>query len=415
MNLTFIANACCIYESNGFKILCDPWLIDGAFYGSWYHYPPLKTKPQDVADYDLLYISHLHPDHFDPKTLKDFDKNKPVIILDDEGPNYLEKLLRFESFKNIVKLKDNESRFFGPFTLTMYKPFVKHPFFDCAIGNTIDSALVVMDDKHTVLNTNDNTPDLKSAERLKGIYKHFDVAQLNYNAAGPYPSCFNNLTNEEKYLEHHRLIQRNLDHMISLCEILAPKILMPFAGQYVLGGKNWEKNEYLGTTDSEEAGRYYYLQTGHRYWAPTEGERLNLSTLESSNRELLLRDSKHYLQNILATKKYDYESEPIPAQPELDCLMQEAMRNVLKAQERFGCLVNCKVVINNRWIIDFAGLAGNKDQVLLNANLDPALLFQILTRKAHWNNAEIGCHIEFDRRPNIYQPDVHFLLCYLHV
>ena len=32
---------------------------------------------------------------------------------------------------------------------------------------------------------------------------------LNYNAAGPYPSCFDNLDNAEKLKEHRRILKRN--------------------------------------------------------------------------------------------------------------------------------------------------------------------------------------------------------------
>ena len=49
MKFKFIGNACGIFlGSNGTRILCDPWIIDGVFEGAWYHYPPLKTKIKDL-------------------------------------------------------------------------------------------------------------------------------------------------------------------------------------------------------------------------------------------------------------------------------------------------------------------------------------------------------------------------------
>jgi len=54
MNLTFIANACCVFEQRGFKILCDPWLVDGAFEGAWFHFPPLRTTAADLLGVDCL-------------------------------------------------------------------------------------------------------------------------------------------------------------------------------------------------------------------------------------------------------------------------------------------------------------------------------------------------------------------------
>ena len=55
MKFKFIGNAGVIFSgSKGSKILCDPWIIDGVFEGSWYNYPPLKTKISDLQDIDAL-------------------------------------------------------------------------------------------------------------------------------------------------------------------------------------------------------------------------------------------------------------------------------------------------------------------------------------------------------------------------
>ena len=51
----------------------------------------------------------------------------------------------------------------------------------------------------------------------------------------------------------------------------------------------------------------------------------------------------------------------------------------------------------------------------IECSLDLRLLKRILDRKSHWNNAEIGCHIELNRSPNYYSPDVHTALQFLHL
>ena len=47
--------------------------------------------------------------------------------------------------------------------------------------------------------------------------------------------------------------------------------------------------------------------------------------------------------------------------------------------------------------------------------MDLRLLRRILDRKSHWNNAEIGCHINFVRKPNKMDPDVHKALYFLSI
>ena len=46
--------------------------------------------------------------------------------------------------------------------------------------------------------------------------------------------------------------------------------------------------------------------------------------------------------------------------------------------------------------------------------LDERLLLRIIERRSHWNNAEIGCHIDVDRNPNVYEVDVHMLMQFFH-
>ena len=52
------------------KALTDPWLTEGEYYGSWYHYPPFEDKNLASLEYDFIYVSHIHPDHLSEKTFK---------------------------------------------------------------------------------------------------------------------------------------------------------------------------------------------------------------------------------------------------------------------------------------------------------------------------------------------------------
>jgi hypothetical protein len=51
---------------------------------------------------------------------------------------------------------------------------------------------------------------------------------------------------------------------------------------------------------------------------------------------------------------------------------------------------------------------------ILKCYLQRQLLLDILERRVHWNNAEIGCLIEFDRT-GPYLPDVHTLMSFFHL
>ena len=73
---------------------------------------------------------------------------------------------------------------------------------------------------------------------------------------------------------------------------------------------------------------------------------------------------------------------------------------------------NVVIKINNK---DLKVIEGKDSDRYLYCEMDLRLLRRILDRKSHWNNAEIGCHINFVRKPNKMDPDVHKALCFLHL
>jgi UDP-MurNAc hydroxylase len=64
MLITKFGSATVKVQSKDTVLLCDPWLTDGIYEGSWCNYPPIDTNELDFTDIDYVYISHVHPDHF---------------------------------------------------------------------------------------------------------------------------------------------------------------------------------------------------------------------------------------------------------------------------------------------------------------------------------------------------------------
>ena len=58
---------------------------------------------------------------------------------------------------------------------------------------------------------------------------------------------------------------------------------------------------------------------------------------------------------------------------------------------------------------------GNEKDRNLYCDLDLRLLNRILHKKAHWNNAEVGTHINFKRVPNKMEPDLHTCMSFFHL
>ena len=89
MKVKYIYSACLEINCDNFIILTDPWFTEGAYDGSWYQFP--KIDPFDfIVKPDLIYISHIHPDHYDSiflkKLIAKFGDIK--ILIPNISPNY---------------------------------------------------------------------------------------------------------------------------------------------------------------------------------------------------------------------------------------------------------------------------------------------------------------------------------------
>ena len=84
LKVTYYGQACTLVEAEGRKILVDPWLTDGAYFGTWFHTQLLQdvgVSPSSLPkDIDYVFLSHEHEDHADPATLKSLPPDVPVLI-----------------------------------------------------------------------------------------------------------------------------------------------------------------------------------------------------------------------------------------------------------------------------------------------------------------------------------------------
>ncbi len=417
MKFEFIGNASGIFHGDkGTKLLCDPWIVNGVFDGSWGHYPPLETKIENLLDVDILYVSHIHQDHYDDRHFN-FRKDIPIIVLDDKF-NFLIKNLERNGFTNLIHIKDNETVSVEEFKITLYAPFTKHNFHDAQIGNLIDSAMVVQNDDITAINFNDNTPTVDSCRKLREKFKKVDLAMINYNAAGPYPSCFDNLTEAEKIGENNSILLRNYDYMVSLVNELQPLYVLPFAGAYILGGKLFYKNKYLGTATWDACKEYISdkIDKSTKVICLRERDVFDLTTGQSNN-EYVPIDVNHmnnYIENEISQLLYPYEED---SEPNMGILLQDikqassAMRGRV---DRFELELSTTIALNVGGE-DIEIYVSSAPTQRLKCKIDNRLLRRILDHKSHWNNAEIGCHIDFVRTPNVYEPDAHTALQFFHL
>ena len=104
--VTFLGHASTVIEIDGVRIVTDPVLrrLVGPLYR---RVPRPITEP--ITDPDVILISHLHLDHYDPRSLRLFRRDTPIVAPVGAGLS-----LRWRGFKDIHEVSPGEKLRLGP-------------------------------------------------------------------------------------------------------------------------------------------------------------------------------------------------------------------------------------------------------------------------------------------------------------
>lgn len=104
VKIDFIGHATIYIESGTVRLLFDPHLFDTYRHGLFGYYPERNVNYEQLCgSVDIVIISHSHRDHFDPASLRYFDKNTTFIIPNDARIQYALSSL---GFKGLFLIED---------------------------------------------------------------------------------------------------------------------------------------------------------------------------------------------------------------------------------------------------------------------------------------------------------------------
>lgn len=418
MKIRYLYSACILVETEDSRILCDPWFSDYIYEGSWIQYPPLAGNPSEIiGQVDYIYISHLHPDHFDPKFLRNYLSTFPSakIIIGKTNPDYLANKLRIENFDFI-----QAERFTFGNTHIYISP---NSGYDA--GN-IDTAALIYDSSSAFINMNDNPFDGEQVSRLLTENPHgqIDFACLPYAGAGPYPQTY--------HFENDTLLkaaaQKKKLQFIALYEkyisAISPIAALPFAGKYWLAGPLAALNANRGVADPVEIKVLFPVQT----CVLADG---GLATYCTQTRTATsVREKPYNMDEVkayidqLKFPGFDYAREIQPIEGRklpIFPLLKSAAKNAMQRcdtkilENHFLTIVSGEFtyVIN---LADESCTVEKQTQIenylpRLEIHIDERYLFGLLTRLYHWDNGAIGSMFFCKRIPDVYNP---FAINYLN-
>ena len=427
MRVRYLYSACLEIETPDLRILTDPWFTDGAYDGSWHPFPKLKDPLETLREPDLIYVSHIHPDHYDPRFLHQlFDRygEKPVLIPAFER-NFLELKARADGI-DVASLREAD---FGA-TRVAIVPNVT------GSASDVDSALVVHAEGQTFVNLNDcawNDAHVVELRHVLGsVCDEIDLLALGYTGAGPYPQTYFDLVrqHDELLTKAEAKKQEFFGRYRRYCDALPARCHLPFAGKYLLGGRLAPLNPFRGVADAVEVldfdPRAIVLADGG------DGE-IDLGTLEAT----AVRTTPYSQQALdarireIATLPLDYETEiTIPYERiAFARLLKSALRSARPRSEVAGdywFVIHIeqdeRVVESFRFNVkrdatDFTPVSTSDELPEPRSEyfVDYRHLFGCLTALYHWNNSEIGSFVRVRRSPDTFdrsaQQFLNFLCC----
>ena len=435
-----------IYFAN-YKLLMDPWLSDGEYYGSWSHYPHynLDQNLDEINSFNGIYISHIHPDHCSDLTLKKISKKIPIYI-HSFHTKFLKLKLERLGFQ-VIEIQNNKRTeisknvYLNILAADNCDPYLCYKFIGCADldakngSQQIDTISLIDDGKKVIMNVNDCPFDLAKStfDTIKNQYDKIDLLCTGYGGAGPYPQCFENLSLEQKRIEGEKKKIFFLNQAIKFINEIKPTYYFPFAGTYTLTGKISHLQSLRGVPLVEEAfdflENYYSKDKNIKPLRLNCDQKLDLDDNIYVNKfkRINIDDYKQYIVKYLKDKKLTYEDDSLPSFDEIYDLSNLAQKrfvdkkliNSVKQNSDLIFKVDSKSLVlgvDNKLKVINTNEINNYSKKYLTCELDLRLLKKLLLgpKFAHWNNAEIGSHIKFFRHPNNYERDIHWALSSFH-
>ena len=445
--ITHYANSFISIQGEKSVLTCDPW-IGATTDNAWYSYP-LKNENdvnKKVFNSNFIYVSHLHCDHIDQKTLKKFtNKNLTFIVKKFKNGTLKNRLQRLFPDKKIIELE--------PFTKKKISKDFSVSIIPQIISNTsdlpdnieydLDTSIVVQSNKSKEIFYNNvdmpiNLRILKLINNFvkKTFKKNIDIFCLPLGAACEFPQCFLNLDRDK---ERKKLVKQSLKDLKKYLKYLKPKVFFPAGGTYAIYGKFHKLNKFIAQPSFPEI-RSATSKLKTKIYNIIGGGHINFENSKYLAKEtdvnIANNFDKKFINYIKNYNYYYYNRNKKTDLNELDNVFDKAKLNYFRilAHKKgittkwdidFNIYKNyelndkCKIDIKKSKFLKKYQLSNHNDQskkvYKLECYMEYDLFKSLLSGRFPWNTSLTGSTIMYKRTPNIFNVDQQFSLNFLRV
>ena len=279
-----------------------------------------------------------------------------------------------------------------------------------------------------------NANDALAVQSVNHLWKRIGRVDLllgHFGGAGPFPQCFVDMDEESKLVSAEKLANLFIQRLAIAAQTLRARYVMPYAGQYILGGRLTALNDFRAVVSLTDASSKLAEQTNSEIvtLSPFSAFHLDGDIQGTEWKEPNELERIKYIERI-GNLKFPYESLNRPAGP-IASLLESGAKRVLRLYEN-NSITNKKnhqshsIVIGSpieKITLNFGEISGQistgNSPYYENCTYiegDAWLMNNLLRRKSnylgftpyHFNQAEIGSHFEW-KRSGSYSQVINFM------
>ncbi len=246
MQFTILSHAGLLVEHAGVRVVCDPWLVGSCYWRSWWNFP--EPPPEILADLraDVVYLTHLHWDHFHGPSLKRLFSPATTILVPKVPTRRMVEDLNWLGFRNVVELPHGSTHDLAPdFRLRSYQ-----------FGVGVDSAVVLAGGGVTLFNCNDAKFFGLPLSQIRRDFPNIDFIFRSHSSAGPIPFCVEDYAR----LLPETLAQSDAAEQFARCALhVGARYAIPFASNHCFLHRETLEFNRTATTPEDVLRRYQAL------------------------------------------------------------------------------------------------------------------------------------------------------------
>ena len=421
-------------------IVFDPWIGDMIDTGTW-SYPNMSSNKRILnrINPNLIYISHLHTDHYDIQILSKYTnkKNTKILIKKFKDQRLKKKILSL-GYSKIIELEAWKTFDFKGYELTIVPcDQMVNSGISGQIQYDLDTSIIVYNKNSNVCFYNhvDNPCSSKIIKAVKIFckkkYGKIDIVSMAPRSACEYPQMFLSIKDESKKKIQREINLKSLINTNRNLKILSAKNYIPAGGNFILYGKFSHHQKFVAHPTTDQIDNFF-KKTNFNYFNIDNCGQVELRNgkVTSYHKGKKINENVFLKEGILKKKKYEYQK--INSIKKIDEYFEKAKNNYYRLSNIFKLNINFEIniflyknlktningnIINKKIFKEYS-LKNIKAKSLpnkLDLHLDAKLFYSLIAQKTNWNMATGGSLIIFNRKPNIHIPDITFSLNFLRI